>query len=332
MNETLHLGITLMVISLVAGTALALTNYFTAPIIESQKESAMKKSLNQVIKADSFKENNAYSAAYDSQGNPVGKVLKVAVKGYSSIINAIVGVDNGNKVTGIEIISQQETPGLGTRIVESSFLNQFIGKSVDGLKIKKDGGKIDAITGATISSRAITNGVRQAIDQSIGKNQISESNPEQSANQGQIVNAVSNSNPPKSDNFNGNSAEKVLNVAVNGYISMINAIARIDANNKITGIEVTSQKETLGYGIQDNSFLNQFIGKTVDEIKLRQDGGKIDAITGATTSSRAITNGVRQAIEQSMGKNQTSAISAGQIVNNDDSEDDLEDDGGEEDD
>ena len=94
----------------------------------------------------------------------------------------MVGIDKNNKITGIEVISQQETPGLGAKIKESSFLQQFIGKTLEELKIKKDGGKIDAVTGATISSRAVTNGVRQAIEQSMGINQTSESNAEQITN------------------------------------------------------------------------------------------------------------------------------------------------------
>ena len=137
MNETLHLGITLMVISLTAGVALAITNYYTSPIIESQKERAMKESLSKVIEADSFRETNNYSEAYDEQGNAIGKVLKVAAKGYSSIINVMVGIDKNNKITGIEVISQQETPGLGAKIKESSFLQQFIGKTLEELKIMK---------------------------------------------------------------------------------------------------------------------------------------------------------------------------------------------------
>ena len=91
-------------------------------------------------------------------------MAKVEAIGYSSIINALVGVDLNNKITGIGIISQQETPGLGSNIEKESFLSQFIGKGIEDLNIKKDGGKIDAVTGATISSRAITSGVRNAIE------------------------------------------------------------------------------------------------------------------------------------------------------------------------
>lgn len=165
MNETIRLGLTLMIVSLVASLALAITNYYTAPQIERQKELAVRESLNKVIKADSFEERNEYYEAYGKDGNIIGKVIKVEAAGYSSIINALLGIDLENKIVGIDIVSQQETPGLGAKIEEEDFLEQFIGKTKDNLKIRKDGGNIDGITGATISSRAITNGVRKSIEQ-----------------------------------------------------------------------------------------------------------------------------------------------------------------------
>jgi len=165
MNEAIKLGITLMSITLIASLALALTNHYTAPQIEMQKELAIKESLNRVITADSFSEKNGYYDAYDKDGKLIGRVLKVEVAGYSSIINALAGIDLGNKITGIDIVSQQETPGLGANIEKESFLEQFIGKTKEEMKIKKDNGEIDGVTGATISSRAITDGVKKMIEE-----------------------------------------------------------------------------------------------------------------------------------------------------------------------
>jgi len=164
MNEILKLGLTLMIASMIAGAALAFTNYFTSQKIEEQRMLASKDSLSKVMTADSFEERDGYYEAYDKNKKVIGKVLKVQIKGYASIISALVGVDSNNKITGIEIISQAETPGLGANIIKEDFLNQFIGKTKEDLKIKKDGGKIDAITGATISSRSVTNGIRSALE------------------------------------------------------------------------------------------------------------------------------------------------------------------------
>ena len=164
MKEMLKLGITLMVVTLIASLALALTNHYTAPQIEIQKELAINKSLNKVISADSFEEKNSHFNAYDKEGNLMGRVVKIEAPGYSSTVNALAGVDMGYKLTGVDIVNQQETPGLGANIEMEWFLKQFIGKTKEEVKIKKDGGSIDAITGATISSRALTDGIRGAME------------------------------------------------------------------------------------------------------------------------------------------------------------------------
>jgi len=169
MNETIKLGLTLMLISLAAGGALAITNYSTTKQIELQKELALKESLNKVIKAESFQEKGSYYNAYAQDGNLIGRVLKITAPGYSSLISAVVGIDLENKITGIDIVSQQETPGLGAKITEEDFLGQFIGKGKESLKVKKDSGEIDAVTGATISSRAVTNSIRDAIEKHSAK-------------------------------------------------------------------------------------------------------------------------------------------------------------------
>jgi len=164
MNETTRLGITLMIVTLIAAAGLALTNYYTFHQIEIQKEKAIKESLNKVIIADSFEEEDNYYDAY-RDGKMIGRVLKVEAPGYSSTISALVGIDLGNRITGIDVLSHLETPGLGANIEKESFLGQFIGKTNENLKIGKDGGSIDGVTGATISSRAITEGVREMIEQ-----------------------------------------------------------------------------------------------------------------------------------------------------------------------
>ena len=130
MNEMLKLGLTLMIVTLIASLALALTNHYSAPQIELQKGLVVKESLNKVITADSFKEEDKYYDAYDKDGKLIGRVLKVEVPGYASIINALVGIDLENKIIGIDIVSQQETPGLGANIKKEDFLGQFIGHTI----------------------------------------------------------------------------------------------------------------------------------------------------------------------------------------------------------
>jgi H+/Na+-translocating ferredoxin:NAD+ oxidoreductase subunit G len=105
-------------------------------------------------------------------GEPVGYVALALGKGYSSTIRTMVGVSPALEITGIKVASQQETPGLGTRIEEVRrgeddpwFQSQFKGKTEAAVKLLRGGGPqgIEAITGATISSRAVTISVREAV-------------------------------------------------------------------------------------------------------------------------------------------------------------------------
>jgi electron transport complex protein RnfG len=87
-------------------------------------------------------------------------------QGFGGELGVMVGFEpNTDQVAGIGITTMAETPGLGTRVTEPTFVSQFAGQHrVDDVKVKKDGGTIDAITGATISSRAVCEAVRAAME------------------------------------------------------------------------------------------------------------------------------------------------------------------------
>jgi len=93
----------------------------------------------------------------------VGFAFLAVGKGYGGNIDILVGLENETTVKGVTIISHLETPGLGARITESSFRDQFAGLNIDDVALKRDGGQIDAVTGATISSRAVVDAVRAAV-------------------------------------------------------------------------------------------------------------------------------------------------------------------------
>jgi len=96
----------------------------------------------------------------------IGYALKTFTeKGYSGKISIMVGINSNGLINETVVIDHKETPGLGTGMSKTSFKNQFIGKSpVNGfkLKVKKDGGDVDAITAATISSRAFCDSIDRA--------------------------------------------------------------------------------------------------------------------------------------------------------------------------
>jgi electron transport complex protein RnfG len=85
-------------------------------------------------------------------------------KGFSGFISLMAGFKPDGTIINISVLEQKETPGLGTKMSEPSFKDQFAGKNPDSfqLKVKKDGGKVDAITAATISSRAFCDAVERA--------------------------------------------------------------------------------------------------------------------------------------------------------------------------
>jgi electron transport complex protein RnfG len=89
----------------------------------------------------------------------------ITSEGYSGDIEILMGVDPQGSVTGIEIISQKETPGLGDQILKPTWRDEFEGKSLASrLDVKKDGGEIDQFAGATISPRAVVKAVRRGLE------------------------------------------------------------------------------------------------------------------------------------------------------------------------
>jgi len=169
MKDMLKMVVVLTVISVAAGYLLAMTNKITrAPIASArlaEKLDAMKKVLPDydndpvantcVVQADG-KQWTFYVAR--KQGAFAGAAFEAASdQGYSGTIRILAGVLPDNSIKGLEVVEQAETPGLGSKITECAFRDQFPGKSLAGTRwtVKKDGGDIDAITGATISPRAV---------------------------------------------------------------------------------------------------------------------------------------------------------------------------------
>lgn len=170
MGNTIKLGTILMVTCAIAAALLSIVYDVTAPVIAENERIANEKKRQEVVPlAVSFEEKEfdgeTYHVGLDDKGNKVGAVIKAAPRGYGGPIKITVGVNNDGSLSAIAMtkLDQKETPGLGAKIVKPKFLDQFKGKRVDQLKIKADGGEIDAITAATISSRAATDGVREKL-------------------------------------------------------------------------------------------------------------------------------------------------------------------------
>ena len=104
---------------------------------------------------------SAYKMTKD--GADAGYCVEVGPTGFGGAVDTMVGIDSDGKVTGISVISaSSETPGLGARSTEPEFQAQFADQVGTEVAVAKDGGSIDALTGATITSRAVTDGVNTA--------------------------------------------------------------------------------------------------------------------------------------------------------------------------
>jgi electron transport complex protein RnfG len=158
-KRILRISIPLILICIVSGATLTASNDLTKERIDAVEQRAINESLSMIFPGASFNKTDDYYIAR-MNGEEIGYAFIAEGRGYSSTIQTMVGMYQNGTISRIYVISQTETPGLGTRIAEPDFTNQFSGKPTEDIRLRKDGGLIDAITGATISSRAITEIVR----------------------------------------------------------------------------------------------------------------------------------------------------------------------------
>jgi electron transport complex protein RnfG len=169
MNSRTWMVVSLLITCLVAGFALSEVYAVTKPKIEQQKIDATNSALAQVlVTAQSFKEIEKDSLWYglDQSGAKTGIVVRSGLRGYGGPVPVLVGLDLAGRIVGLKVASpaegMKETPGLGLKATEAWFARQFVGLD-SAVALKKEGGTIDAISGATITSRAVARGVSQAI-------------------------------------------------------------------------------------------------------------------------------------------------------------------------
>jgi electron transport complex protein RnfG len=168
----------LFLVCVVIAGSLAFVNRATDDVIEARTKAEQEEFRKQVMdKADTFEMVNPEGipqevtevyAAFNGT-DIVGYVIGVAPKGYGGNIGMIVGVSMEGQVTGVIIGDHNETPGLGSRAKEPGFISQFTGISMkDTLTVvkqeKKSSNEIQALSGATITSRAVTEGVSAALE------------------------------------------------------------------------------------------------------------------------------------------------------------------------
>ena len=165
----LRLALTLLAITAVVAAALAGVNSITAPAIAELNAQKTQEAIELVLPGGGasvdFPETALVSKVY---AGDAGYAVEVTPGGFDNTITMMVGVDKAGSVLGISVISHTETAGLGAVAAAGTpageaFRAGFVGKS-GSVSVTKDGGEIDSITGATITSRAVCVGVNAALE------------------------------------------------------------------------------------------------------------------------------------------------------------------------
>ncbi|MCK4244385.1 MAG: RnfABCDGE type electron transport complex subunit G [Candidatus Omnitrophica bacterium] len=168
-RELVKYGALLMGVCACSGLLLTAVYKLTEKRIREQKLLEERLASQEVLPdATTFKKETRKGETIEigsRNGKKIGEVYLVTTRGYSGEIKLKVGVDLEGKITGIKILESLETPGLGAKIKEKKFLEQFRGKDRDKLYLRKKipSGDIDSITGATISSAAVIDAIREKL-------------------------------------------------------------------------------------------------------------------------------------------------------------------------
>ncbi len=259
-------------------------------------------------------------------------------KGLWGTITGVIAVDNTfNRIVGMEITSHSETPGLGGRIEEEWFKEQFRGESIsEDIVVVQSGGMgdtdpdngiLDGITGATRTSESMQNIINNQVktlkegsskestlsDEVLLKRAILEAGgiySESETEIDEIFETVFSDEKVSQPYIEGVVGEKRIVAAkfiAEGYSGDINGIILLDLDlNEIMGIEILSQWEKQGAAIEDSWFKDQFTGiKTSEEIIIGESPQKsrspkrvvLDGISGATATNKAVESGINKVIQ-----------------------------------
>lgn len=167
-KEIVKPAVLLFAICLVVTALLAGTNLLTADAIARQAVETAENTRKVVLPAaETFTEGDGFYTG-EAGGNAVGYVFETEAKGYGGTIKVMTGIDSTGTVTGVAILSHSETPGLGANAEKPSFTDGYKQPAPEsGITLVKNkaagDGEIEAMTGATITSRAVTNAVNEAI-------------------------------------------------------------------------------------------------------------------------------------------------------------------------
>ena len=330
MKSTLkNMVLTLLAITLVAGTALSIVYSMTKGRIEASKNARTTGALRNVIPPF----DNDPSLSIDTlmldgmeirvyTGTLGGRVTGYAVEsmtrsGYSGDIVMMVGFAPDGTIHNIEVLQQNETPGLGSKIADADnpLLLSFRGRNPAELNmaVRKEGGDIDAITASTISSRAYIDAVKRAFTAFEAVARGADTSVDHI---GMVLPGYGNASAPVSVDVGGSTADiytvykggelfgyAIQSMSGGGFRGVIRLMVGFTPQGEITGIAAVEQNETQGWGSvigsDDNPLLLSLKGRNPSQINmsLRKDGGDVDGITSSTITSKAYIEAVARAHE-----------------------------------
>ncbi len=303
---------------LVSGLVIAGVYSITAPEAARQKELAKTQAMQELVKeADQFAPIAGKTGWFEAKkgGKVLATVLPSESKGYGGPIKLLVAVTPEGKVHDFKVLGHNETPGLGDNIKKPKFKDQFPGKALAQLNVVKqpvaDGSAIEAITGATISSKALTVAVREAVEAvaaaktSATPDHVAGTQPITDPERLQVLRELI----PAATGFHtvvGKTAwvavEKgdqllayVLPAESQGYGGVMRLAVAVSTDGKVLAAKTMAHKETIRRADEAlaPAYLQNFVGLSLSDLA----GGKsVDAIAGATVTSKAVLACVTKAL------------------------------------
>ena len=277
----------LTIICLIAALALAGTNAITKGPIKEHAMAAQREAFGAVMTADEYiemtiPEGSGISALVEAKqnGETVGYCVAASTGGYAGPVAVTLGVGTDGKVTGAKIgdTSFAETSGFGSRWLAENQTEQFVGIDL------KEGGAIEALSGATVTSNAVLNASNTAlavVNDILG---IERTEPV-------LVFGVAEKKPVQQMALVGDIHEG----SARGFASDVKVQLTMDDAGVITGLAIESSGETPSFGtrcMEEPAFAEQFVGKTAPFAI----GENIDTLSGATVTSTAVVEAVNAAV------------------------------------
>ena len=293
MGDIVKLALRLFIFALVASVLLAVTNEVTKGPIEQQKLASKMAALNTVLPGCEYEQIEYEGISDDSaldeifigknaDGSIKGYALTANPQGYGGEIPITLGVSEGGYVTQVYVGSLQETQGLGSRVGDDAFKEQFIAIAADPDTLRND---VDTIAGATISSSAFVNAVQEMLTYTKGTLGIE---PHAGDKDAILAEAAAINGGDEGEDAPVETATNTYDVT--GF-APFKVDVTVDSNGKIVSVSVPENNETPGFGadlIADQSVFDALVGQDIAT-------AQIDVKSGVTLTSDAINDALKQA-------------------------------------